>query len=218
MTTKEKARWKHVNRNNNEYKRGRKKLLFALFIISPALIPLAISVIMGTGSTETADLFRRSCDVLSVLLAYVAFEISARIDPKNKVAHRRIEAFVKYFTGAAMCVSAVIMIFISINGFGSEKSGVTVSFILALIAAVTNAVLYFNYRSMKNSILSVQAKNHFVKMFFNILVSIILLVWITVPSATARSYIDLIGSLFISGYLFLNGALVMIDKEVDEGK
>ena len=207
-----------MKRNNDEYKRGRKKLLFALFIISPALIPLAVSVALGTGSTETADLLRRSCDVLSVLLAYIAFEISARIDPKNKTAHRRIEAFVKYFTGATMCISALVMIYISIKGFGNEKGSVTVSLVLALIAALTNAVLYFNYRSMKSAILTVQAKNHFVKMFFNILVSIILLVWITVPSATIKSYIDLIGSLFISGYLLLNGALVMIDKDVDEGK
>ena len=199
--------------NNSEYKSGRKKLLFALFIISPALVPLAVSVIFGTSSTETADLVRRSCDVLSVLLAYVAFEITARIDPKNEITRKRIEAFVKYFTGATMCVSGIIMIDISIVGFGGEKGRVIVSFVLALIAALTNAILYFNYRSMKNSILAVQAKTHFAKMFFNVLVSVILLVWLVVPSATVKSYVDLIGSLFISGYMLLCGVKVMTDKE-----
>lgn len=199
--------------NNNEYKRGRKKLLFALLIISPALFPLIISVISGTSSIETADLFRRSCDVFSVLLAYVAFEIEARIDPNNKTSRLRIEAFVKYFTGASMCASGIIMIYMSIAGFGGEKGRVIVSLVLAIIAALTNALLYFNYRSMKNTILSVQAKNHFAKMFFNILVIVILLVWIIVPTVTAKSYIDLVGSLFISGYLLLCGIKVIIDKK-----
>ena len=60
--------------------------------------------------------------------------------------------------------------------------------------------------------LKVQARS-FAKMFFNILVIVILLVWIIVPTVTAKSYIDLVGSLFISGYLLLCGIKVIIDKK-----
>lgn len=206
-----------MNQNKpNEYRKGRKNLIFALCISVPGPVALAISMLDGTSATETADLVRRSCELLSILLAYIVFEITVRKLSGNEKKRERLEVFVKYFTGCAMCISGAIMIYVAIAGFGGEKGNVTTSLVLAVIGAVVNAKLYVNYKAMQNAVLSVQAKLHRVKMFFDALMVVILLIWMIVPSDTVKVYTDFIGSLAISGYIIWSGVRVFIDKKGKE--
>lgn len=52
-----------------EYRNGRKNLIAAILFSIPGPLFLAVSMAGGTSATQTVDLMRRSCDLLSVFLA-----------------------------------------------------------------------------------------------------------------------------------------------------
>ena len=131
-------------KKTSEYRKGRKNLIFAILISIPGPLLLAISMADGTSATQTADLMRRSCDLLSIFLAYLVFEITTRYLLADEGKKTRLETYVKHFTGFSMCFSGAIMIYIAIASFGTEKGSIITSLILAIIGAVVDARLYFN--------------------------------------------------------------------------
>lgn len=199
-----------------EYRKGRKNLIFATLISIPGPLLLAIGMKDGTGAIQTADLIRRSCEFMTIFLAWLVYEITVRGLSEEEIRKNRLEAFIKYFTGFSMCLSGTVMIYVAIAGFGDEKGSVITSFILAMIGAIVNARLYFNYRTMDNAVLSVQAKLHRVKMLLDCFMALLLLIWIFSPVETVRSYTDIIGSCSISVYLIWSGIKVLTDKKGKE--
>ena len=144
------------------------------------------------------------------------YELTAGKDLSNDTRKARLESFVKYFTGLSMCLSGAVMIYVAVANFGGEKGSVLTSLILAIIGAVINAKLYFNYRKMENVVLSVQAKLHRVKMLLDCFMSFLLLMWMLLPIEAVRSYADVIGSVLISIYLIWSGIRVLRDKKVTQ--
>ena len=79
-------------------KKGRANLLFATLVCVPGPLVLAIDLAFGVNSTLIADLIKRSIDLLTVLLAWIIYELTIHnsITSETKA---RLEVFVKYFTG-----------------------------------------------------------------------------------------------------------------------
>lgn len=200
----------------SEYRKGRKNLIFAILISIPGPLLLAIGMKSGTSATQTADLLRRSCDLLSIFLAYLVFEITTRYLLDDEGKKSRLETYVKYFTGFSMCFSGTVMIYIAIASFGTEKGSIITSLILAIIGAVIDAKLYFNYRTMQNAVLSVQAKLHRAKMFLDCSMVLILSIWVLSPFDTVKNYADIIGSCSISIYLIWNGIRMVFGYKKEE--
>lgn len=195
-----------------EYREGRKNLVFAVFISIPGPLALAISLLDGQSATAVADLLRRSCELLSILLAFIVFEITTRKLQDKPAQKARLEASVRYFTGCSMVFSGLIMIYIAIAGFGGEKGSVITSLVLAIIGALVNYKLYSNYRKMDHAVLSVQAKLHRVKMWLDIVMALILVVFTITASASIKNYTDLIGSCLIAVYLVWSGVRLFANK------
>lgn len=105
------------------------------------------------------------------------------------------------------------MIYVAIAGFAGDKGGVTTSLVLEIIGALVNARLYRSYRTMQNAVLSVQAKLHRVKMYFDLLMTAILLLWMLVPVDVIRFWTDFAGSIAISLYIIWSGVRVLLDRE-----
>lgn len=108
-------------KKSSEYRKGRRNLIFAVLISIPGPLLLVVSMTSGTSATQTADLMRRSCDLLSIFLAYLAFEITTRYLWEDEDKKARLEINVKYFTGFSMCFSGVVMIYIAIASYGTEN-------------------------------------------------------------------------------------------------
>ena len=185
-------------------KKGRANLLFATLVCIPGPLVLAIDLAFGVNSTLIADLIKRSIDLLTVLLAWIIYELTIHnsITSETKA---RLEVFVKYFTGISMCVSGGIMIYVAIVDFGINKGDMIPSLFFAFTGAVLNVILYLNYRSMENPVLRVQAKLHRVKMLFDCGMVIILFIWILTSNDTVKQYTNAIGTAFISLYLVWSG-------------
>ncbi len=206
------------NKQSGEYQKGRKNLIFATLISIPGPLLLAISMTGGSSATQLADFIRRSCEFLTIFLAWLVYEITARSPSERNRRNLRLEVFIKYFTGISMALSGVIMIYVAIANFADGKGSVITSLILAVIGAAINAKLFFNYRSMGNAILSVQARLHRVKMLLDCFMAILLIVWIVLPLDEIKNYADVIGSCSISVYLIWSGIRVLADKKVPNGK
>ena len=196
-------------------KKGRKNLIMATLVCVPGPLWLAFSMRGGANSTQIADLIKRSCDFLTVALAWLVFELTTS-NSIGGVAKRRLEKFIKYFTSASMCLSGVIMIYVAIATLDGHHGNMFPSLFLAATGALINVGLVLNYRSMKNPVLMVQAKLHSTKALLDFGLVAILLTWILCPYDVVRHYADLVGTIVISLYLIWSGLRVLKIGKKDE--
>ena len=189
----------------SEDQKGRKNLIFATIISIPGPLLLAISMADGTSATQTADFIRRSCEFLTIFLAWMVYEVTVRRPSGSGTRKERLEVLIQYFTGFSMCLSGGIMIYVAVANFSGEKGSVTTSFIFAVIGAIINVKLYRDYKTMRNAVLSVQAKLHRVKILLDCALVLILLVCMLSPNDMVKRYADVIDSCSISLYLIWSG-------------
>ena len=200
------------DRVQSEYRKGRKNLIFATLISIPGPLLLVLSMSAGSSSTQIADLLRRSCEFLTIFLAWMVYELTLRSSTSQAV-RTRLEKFIQYFTGASMCVSGAVMLYVAVAEFGGESGDIIPSLILAVIGAVINARLYLNYRALNHAVLSIQAKLHRVKMLLDCGLVVILLVWLLSPNAAVQQYADAVGTGCISLYLIWSGIRALRDRK-----
>lgn len=189
-------------------KQGRKNLFFATLVCLPGPLWLAISMRGGANSTQIADLIKRSCDFLTVALAWLVYELTTS-NFISETVKLRLEKFIKYFTAASMCLSGLIMIYVAVATLDGHHGNMFPSLFLAATGALINVGLVWNYRSMKNPVLMVQAKLHSTKALLDFGLVAILLTWILCPYDNIRHYADLVGTIVISLYLIWSGLRVL---------
>lgn len=194
--------------NERINKKGRKNLFFATLVCVPGPFLLVMGMLGGANTTQIADLIKRSCDLLTEVLAWLIYELTLCNFIKNNTKHA-LEKLVKYFTGASMCISGGVMIYVAVADFGGTHGNMYPSLFLAVTGAVINVILYLNYRSMNNAVLSIQAKLHKVKALFDIALTAILLVWILCPHGAVREYFNVFGTALISLYMIFSGIRVL---------
>lgn len=187
-----------------ENKKGRKNLIFATLISIPGPLLLIFGMLEGANSTQIADLIKRSCEFLTIALAWLVYELTLH-NSIHSAAKLRLEAFIKYFTGLSMCLSGGIMLYVAVADFGGNTGDMIPSMILAIIGAIINTKLYLNYRSMSHAVLSIQAKLHRVKALLDGGLVLILLVWFLASNETVKLYSNVIGTACISLYLIWSG-------------
>ena len=189
-------------------KQGRKNLILATLVCVPGPLWLAISMRGGANSTQIADLIKRSFDFLTVALAWLVYELTTgrSISETMKL---RLEKFIKYFTALSMCIGGAVMIYVSVATLDGHQGNMFPSLFLAATGALINVGLVWNYRSMKNPVLMVQAKLHSTKALLDFVLVAILLTWMLCPYENIRHYVDLVGTNFISLYLIWSGLRVL---------
>ena len=194
-------------------KKGRRNLIFAMLFCMPGPLWLIYSMLDGANSTQIADLIKRSCDFLTLALAWLVYELTLR-NSITDAAKLRLEKLIQYFTGGSMLLSGGIMLYVAIADFGGNKGDMIPSLVLSFIGAIINIKLYFDYRSMNNSVLSIQAKLHRVKAFLDLGLVAVLLVWLLSPNDTVKQYSDVIGTACISIYLMCSGFRILELKNI----
>lgn len=197
-----------MSEKRNEYQAGRKNLLVAVITSIPG--PVALVLSLGESTTQLADFLRRSCELLSVVLAFVLFEISNRKPDCNQ---GKLETLVRIVTGLSMVFSGAVIGWLAVSNFGSRRGSVITSLVLAVLGTMVNAKLYWGYRKLQHGVLNIQAKLHWVKMLLDIWMTGVLLIC-TFASGSIQSYGDLIGSASIAMYVIFSGIRLLRNKEV----
>ncbi len=194
----------------SEYQMGRRNLITAVIFSIPGPVVLALS--LGGSMTQLADFLRRSCELLSVMLALWVFEISHRSEACRQ---RNMEAAVRIATSASMVFSGAVISWLAVSRFGSQRGSVITSLVLAILGAAVNGRLYLGCRKLHHGVLNIQAKLYCVKMFLDIWMAGVLLIC-TFASDPVRGYADLIGSVSIAVYVIVNGIRILRSKETEQ--
>nr|AMP56511.1 hypothetical protein [uncultured bacterium] len=110
-----------------------------------------------------------------------------------------------------MCISGVAMALITLMSTNTEKGNVVPGLVIAGLGVVVNVWFWLRYTRLNNKtpnpILSVQARLYRAKSLVDAVVTAALTTILVAPDAPAAHFMDKAGSLFVAGYLVVNGVI-----------
>ncbi len=198
-------------------KSGQRTLLMSVLMSAPGPLILAIGLMAGQSSTQLADFFRRSAELLAMICSFVVFCITQKecCSPKYKAT---LEKGTNMFVGFVMCTSGAIMIGLALFAANENKGNVIGGLVIAAMGMVANTLFWKKYtklnRTSPNSILAVQGRLYRVKAMVDTCVTIALAAVALLPTSPLADWIDRIGSIVVAVYLILCGIKTVRESAV----
>jgi len=202
---------------------GQRTLLASVALSTPGVIAVAIGFILGRSSTQFADFIRRTAELAAVIVSWTIFSITNKDGAHDSVGESvmlkkvRLESIAKRCVGAAMCISGAVMMLIAVLSHGGESGNVIPGLVIAILGVIVNTFFWLRYSKLNkidpNEILAVQSKLYRAKSFVDICVVAALATIAIAPNSTAAVYMDIAGSVAVSIYLAVNGAIIMLEKQ-----
>ena len=190
-------------------KSGKKTLLWSVIMSSPGPLIVGLGLIVGQSSTQLADFFRRSIELLAITLSFIIYCITTKDDYTNLEQKQKLEKGTNIFVSIAMVVCGVLMILLATIFPSEEKGNVIPGLAIAILGVIANSIFWFRYNKIgtleNNDILKIQSKLYRVKTFVDCSVMIALLVVLFSSNQTVSFYFDVIGTCCVSLYLIYTG-------------
>lgn len=206
----------------NNVKSGKRTLLMSVIMSAPGPIVVGLGLLLGKSSTQLADFFRRSAELLAIIVAFVIFLITTKDGKCNETKKVKLEKFSNVFMGFVMCSCGIIMIILAIVADNTEKGNVIPGLAIALLGVVVNTIFWIKYTKMNklqpNSILAVQARLYGAKSLVDSCVTIALLSVAIFPESPVSYYLDLIGSIIVATYLIWCGIKTLFELLINRKK
>ena len=159
----------------------------------------------GRSSTQIADFFRRSSELLAIIMAYVVYQLTNRREGCDEARKARLERMSNLFVGAMMCLGGSIMLVLALFSENSDKGNVIPGLSIAVMGVIANTLFWKKYaklnREEPNAILAVQARLYRAKSLVDGCVTLALLSVALLPEAALSQWLDLIGSVIVAVYL-----------------
>lgn len=191
----------------NQKKSGSRTMLMSVLMSAPGPLILGIGLLSGRSSTQIADFVRRTAELLGLVMAYITFLRTAKLE--EGAQKQRLERTSNLFVGAMMCLGGIIMLALAFSGSSEEKGNVVPALIIALLGAVANTLFWRKYtkldRQRPDPILAVQARLYGAKSLVDICVTGALLSVALLPGTMFSYWLDRIGSAVVALYLALCG-------------
>lgn len=191
-------------------KSGSRTLLTSVILSSPGPLVVGWGLMLGQSSTQLADFFRRSAELLAIICAYVIYRITTKDGACDEARRARLERGANMFVGAMMCVAGVIMIALALFSGHAEKGNVAPGLVIAVMGVIANGIFWRRYTKLDkadpNAVLAVQARLYRAKTFVDGCVTVALTTVLLMPGSQVSVVIDLVGSLVVSAYLVYCGA------------
>ena len=195
-------------------KSEKRTLLMSVVMSAPRPLILAFAMSSGQSSTQLADFFRRSAELLALICSLVVFCMTETSDAIRKNRWERVS---NIFVGAVMCFSGVIMIGLAIFAGSEEKGNVSASLVIALLGMIANSLFWLKYRKLNkqnpNAIIAVQARLYRVKAMIDTCVTIALAMVAVYPQSNISDWFDRIGSVVVAIYLILCGIKTIYEAD-----
>lgn len=193
----------------NNRKSGSRTLLMSVLMSSPGPLVVGLGLRVGQSSTQIADFFRRSSELLGILMAYVVYRITTKDDFCSNSRRMQLERFSNLFVGAMMCLGGAIMLVLAFFSENTDKGNVLPGLTIALLGVVANTLFWRKYTRLNkaepNSILAVQARLYRAKSLVDGCVTVALLAVAIAPQSPVSLWLDFIGSIIVSAYLIFCG-------------
>lgn len=186
---------------------GSRTLLMSVLMSAPGPLVVGLGLLAGRSSTQMADFFRRSSELLAIIMAFVTYRmIAASPDAARKA---RIERLSNLFVGAMMCLGGAFMITLTCMGGDADKGNVIPGLSIAVLGVIANTIFWRKYARLNrvepNAILAVQSRLYRAKSLVDMCVTVALLAVAIAPNAPESAWLDFVGSLIVATYLLWCG-------------
>lgn len=197
------------------------RTLFLSVILSlPCPIIVGVGLMFGRTSTQIADFFRLSTELLGLIMAFLTFVLANREGKCDEAKKARLEKISNIFVGIVTCIGGIIMLTVCIFVSHSEKGNVFVGLAVAVVGAVANIIFWRRYKYLSkrtnNDIVSVQTRLYGAKSLVNTCVALTLAVIALFPNTTFSLWFDLVGSAVVALYVIYCGAKTLFEKLSEE--
>jgi len=202
-------------------KSGRRTLLMSVLMSSPGPLIVGLGLMTGKSSTQLADFFRRSAELLAIICAFIVYCVTERdgqVDLRRK-AH--LEHLTNLFVGGVMCLSGIVMTVLAFFSEAEEKGNVLPGLTIAVLGVIANTLFWRKYtrlnRQKPNPILAVQARLYRAKSLVDGCVTIALTAVALFPASQAAVWLDMAGTIIVGAYLIYCGVKTVRESRAAEG-
>ena len=196
-------------------KSGKRTLLLSVLMSAPGPLIIGLGLTVGRSTTQLADFFRRSAELLAIICAYVVFCITNRDGHENLELKNRLERLTNLFVGGVMCLSGGVMLVLAFVSDTEEKGNVLPGLIIAVLGVIANTLFWRKYtrlnRQDPNPILAVQARLYRAKSLVDGCVTAALAAVMFFPSSQASVWLDMAGTAVVAVYLIYCGMKTIKD-------
>ena len=193
----------------NQKQSGSRTLMWSVIMSSPGPLVVGLGLLAGRSSTQIADFFRRSAELLAIIMSFVSYRLTTREDSQDIQRKERLERMSNRFVGAMMCLGGSFMVFLALFSETEDKGNVIPGLTIAILGVIANTIFWRKYsklnKAQPNAILAVQARLYRAKSLVDSCVTAALLSVAIAPASQVSLYLDFIGSLIVAVYLIWCG-------------
>lgn len=190
-------------------KSGSRTLLMSVLMSAPGPLVVGLGLLSGKSATQIADFFRRSSELLAIIMAYIVFIITTKDGTCDESRKAKLERISNLFVGAMMCLGGSIMLVLAFFSENTDKGNVIPGLSIAVLGVIANTLFWRKYTKLNkaepNAILAVQARLYRAKSLVDGCVTIALLSVALMPQSPVSYWLDLIGSMIVAVYLIFCG-------------
>ena len=190
-------------------KSGSRTLLMSVLMSAPGPLVVGLGLMTGRSSTQIADFFRRSAELLAIIAAFAVYQMTARDGRCDEARKEKLERISNLFVGSMMCLGGGIMLALALFSESGEKGNVIPGLTIAVLGVIANTLFWRKYakldRESPNAILAVQARLYRAKSLVDGCVTAALLSVALFPASRVSFWLDLIGSVIVALYLIWCG-------------
>ena len=193
----------------NNKKSGSRTLLMSVLMSSPGPLVVGLGLLSGRSATQIADFFRRTSELLAIIMAYIVYKITTKDGACHEIRKAKLERYSNLFVGAMMCLGGSIMLVLAFFSENTDKGNVIPGLTIAVLGVIANTIFWRKYTKLNklepNAILAVQARLYRAKSLVDSCVTVALLSVVLFPQSAVSYYLDLVGSIIVSVYLIFCG-------------
>lgn len=197
-----------------------KTMLLSVILSAPCPIVVGLGLFFGHSSTQIADFFRLSTELIGIILAYVVYVLTNKEGACDEERKARLERLSNILVGAIMCVGGTIMLIVCLTSTDTDKGNVIPGLAVSFAGAVANIVFWRRYiclnRRLRNDIVAVQVRMYRAKSIVDVCVVLALLSVTLFPNTSFSFYFDLVGSVVVALYVIFCGSKTLFEKLVLE--
>ena len=190
-------------------KSGSRTLLMSVLMSSPGPLVVGLGLLSGRSATQIADFFRRSSELLAIIMAYIVYKITTKDGACDEIRKAKLERISNLFVGAMMCLGGSIMLVLAFFSENTDKGNVIPGLSIAVLGVIANTLFWRKYTRLNkaepNTILAVQARLYRAKSLVYSCVTVALLSVVLAPQSPVSYLLDLAGSVIVAVYLIFCG-------------
>jgi len=192
-------------------KQKEKAILLGLIFGAVAMIPIIISAVLSNSLIVLTDVLKSGSELLAVMFSYFAIrKVSKGANMVYNYGYGKLEGFSSLLMAFVIGVSLIIILFNAYLGFAHPEPLVGIGVVIAIGANIFTGIFniwqWLNYRKIdKDSpspIITGQLNLYRSKYISDISVTITLVLGLVLRKYTFAHFIDPIGAVVLSGFLF----------------